>query len=48
VVAAVIAELGASEEKDLGAVRKGAMTRLVTAADGTEVSAIARRRLAGG
>jgi uncharacterized protein YqeY len=48
VVAAVIAELGATEQKDLGAVMKGAMTRLGTAADGKEVSAIARRLLGGG
>jgi uncharacterized protein YqeY len=48
VVAAVIAELGATEQKDLGAVMKGAMARLGTAADGKEVSAIARRLLGGG
>lgn len=48
VVAAVIAELGATEPKDLGAVMKGAMARLGSAADGKEVSAIARRLLAGG
>jgi uncharacterized protein YqeY len=47
VVAAVIAELGATEQKDLGAVMKGAMARLGTAADGKEVSAIARRLLGG-
>lgn len=48
VVAAVIAELGATEQKDLGAVMKGAMARLGAAADGKEVSAIARRLLGGG
>ena len=48
VVAAVIAELGATEPKDLGAVMKGAMAKLGSAADGKEVSAIARRLLAGG
>lgn len=48
VVVAVIAELGATEPKDLGAVMKGAMARLGSAADGKEVSAIARRLLAGG
>ncbi len=48
VVASVIAELGATEPKDLGAVMKGAMARLGTAADGKEVSAIARRLLGAG
>ena len=48
VVAAVIAELGATEQKDLGAVMKAAMARLGTAADGKEVSAIARRLLGAG
>lgn len=48
VVVAVIAELGATEPKDLGAVMKGAMARLGSAADGKEVNAIARRLLAGG
>jgi hypothetical protein len=48
VVAAVIAELGATEPKDLGAVMKGSMARLGTAADGKEVSAIARRLLGAG
>lgn len=48
VVAAVIAQLGATEQKDLGAVMKGAMAELGTAADGKEVSAIARRLLGAG
>lgn len=48
VVVAVIAELSATEPKDLGAVMKGAMAKLGSAADGKEVSAIARRLLAGG
>ena len=48
VVAGVIAELGATEQKDLGAVMKAAMARLGTAADGKEVSAIARRLLGAG
>jgi uncharacterized protein YqeY len=48
VVAAVIAELGATEPKALGAVMKAAMARLGSAADGKEVSAIVRRLLGGG
>ena len=48
VIAAVIAELGATDPKDMGAVMKASMTRLGSAADGKEVSAIVRRILAGG
>ena len=47
VVVAVIAELGATEPKDMGAVMKAAMARLGSAADGKEVSAIVRRLLGG-
>jgi uncharacterized protein YqeY len=47
VVAGVIAELGASGPKDMGAVMKASMAKLGTAADGKEVSAIARRLLDG-
>jgi hypothetical protein len=45
VVVAVIAELGASGPKDMGAVMKAAMGRLGSAADGKELSAIVRRLL---
>jgi len=48
VIAAVIAELGATEPKDMGAVMKAAMARLGSGADGKEVSAIVRRLLGGG
>lgn len=47
VIAAVIAELGATEPKDMGAVMKAAMAKLGSAADGKEVSAIVRRLLGG-
>ena len=47
VVVAVIAELGATEPKDMGAVMKAAMARLGSTADGKEVSAIVRRLLGG-
>jgi hypothetical protein len=42
VVRAVVADLGASGPKDMGAVMKEAMTRLGSAADGGVVSGIAR------
>jgi len=48
VIAAVIAELGATEPKDMGAVMKASMARLGSAADGKAVSAIVRRLLGGG
>lgn len=48
VIAAVIAELGATDPKDMGAVMKASMARLGSAADGKDVSAIVRRLLAGG
>ena len=47
VVAAAIAELGASSPKDMGAVMKAAMAKLGGAADGKEVSAIVKRLLGG-
>ena len=48
VIASVIAELGATEPKDMGAVMKASMARLGSAADGKEVSAIVRGLLGGG
>ena len=45
VVAAAIAELGATGPKDMGAVMKAAMGTLGGAADGKEVSAIVKRLL---
>jgi uncharacterized protein YqeY len=45
VVAATIAELGATSPKDMGAVMKGAMAKLGGAADGKDVSAIVKRLL---
>lgn len=47
VIVAVIAELGASDPKDMGAVMKASMARLGSAADGKEVNAIVRRFLGG-
>ena len=47
VVAAAIAESGASSPKDLGRVMKLAMPKLQGAADGKEVNRIARELLAG-
>ena len=47
VIAAVIAELGATEPKDMGVVMRAAMARLGSAADGKEVSAIVRGLLGG-
>jgi hypothetical protein len=45
VVAAAIAELGATSVKDIGAVLKASMAKLGGAADGKEVSAIVKRHL---
>jgi uncharacterized protein len=47
VVAATIAELGATSPKDMGAVMKASMATLGGAADGNEVSAIVKRLLEG-
>ena len=47
VVAATIAELGATSPKDMGAVMKAAMATLGGAADGKEVSAIVKALLGG-
>lgn len=45
VVAATIAELGATSPKDMGAVMKASIAKLGGAADGKEVSAIVKRLL---
>lgn len=47
VVAATIAELGATSPKDIGGVMKAAMATLGGAADGKEVSAIVKALLGG-
>ncbi len=47
VVAATIAELGATSPKDMGAVMKASMAKLGGDADGKEVSAIVKRLLEG-
>jgi len=47
VVRTVIAELGATDAKDMGAVMKATMARLGGAADGKTVSAIVRAALGG-
>lgn len=47
VVAEVIAEVGATEERDIGKVMKPAMARLKGQADGGRVRAAAQRLLAG-